>query len=202
MVINLKEQVKKYVLKNRKNLVVLLTVYVIGIIIGLALYILVQSESKNEIVSSIEQTISMTYDGSFTGVNILKNGLQTNIICILVILFSSFTIITFVVVSAVTMLKGISLSMYICLLFKVFGFVKGIIAMLGMAIVPNIIITAAYIYLSNECYASSLKILTRINKESITKNVFSNIVKAVAIIPFIILAIYIEQIFFRLVIGM
>lgn len=193
---------KKYIEKNKSNIILLITIYVIGIIVGLILYIIVQSESKGIIVSNIQETINLTNEGNFTGINILKNGLQTNSIFLVLLIFSSFTIIAFPVVAFIILLKGTSLSMYICVIFKVFGFAKGIVAMLGMAIIPSIIITASYIFLGNECYHSNLNLLMRINNKNVFKNIFSNVIKALTIIPFIILAIYIEQIFFRIVIGM
>lgn len=192
---------KKYIEKNKSNLLLLLTIYVVGIIVGLLLFIIIQSESKSEIISSIQNTVNLATDGSFSGINILKNGLQTNSIFLILLIFSSFTIIAFPVIAFIIFLKGISLSMYICILFKIFGIWKGLLAMFGIAIIPSIIVTIAYIFLGNECYHSNLKLLIRINNKSIIKNIFSNVTKALAIIPFIILSIYIEQIFFKIVIG-
>ena len=189
-------------MKYKKNIILLFSIYVIGILFGFILYILLDENSKLQIFDNINQVVSLTTKDNFNSINILKNGLQTNSIFVILIILSSFMIISFAVISFAIFLKGTSLSLYICIIFKVFGFWKGILGMVTMAVIPSIIITFCYIFLGNECYNSNLKLLMRISKNTIFKSIFSNTIKALMIIPFVILSIYLEQIFFRIIVSM
>lgn len=121
-------------------------VYIIGVLLGFIIYLSLDFENRTNIVGSLKEVVDMTELENFEQVNIIKNGIKINILVIALLVFSSFTILTFQVVAAAIMLRGISLSIYICILFNIFGPLKGIVAMFGMAIIPNLILSAAYMF--------------------------------------------------------
>jgi uncharacterized membrane protein SpoIIM required for sporulation len=72
----------------------------------------------------------------------------SNGILVLILYFSSITLIAPGLVCMTNIFKGFSIGLYIPTLFCVFGFGNGIIALFLLVIIPNLIYIPAFIYLS------------------------------------------------------
>ena len=175
-------------------------IYVIAVIIGFIIYAFLSQSIKIEIINEISQTVNLVKNEGFKSINIIKNGLQNNTIVLIILSISSFTVITFFIISSVFFAKGVALAFYICILFNIFGPFKGILATVFVAIIPNLICIVAYVFLSNECHISSFELLSKVTQRVILKVFFKNILVSLTTVPFIILSVWLEQIFFRLLI--
>ncbi len=191
---------RKYIKHNSRNITLLIAIYIISIVIGFIVYAFLSQDIKLEMMTQVSDSVNLVKNEGFKSINIIKNGLQNNTIILLILSISSFTVITFFIISAVFVSKAIALSFYICMLFSVFGPLKGILAALIIAIIPNIICIVSYIFLANECHLSSFEILTKITQKSVFKVLVKNILTSLCTLPFIILSTWLEQIFFRLLI--
>ena len=191
---------KKYIKHNFKNITLLIIIYVIAVIIGFIIYAFLPYDIKSEMINEISQTINLVKNEGFKSINIIKNGLQNNTFIALILSISSFTVITFFIIASVFFAKGIALSFYICILFNIFGPLKGILATILIAIIPNFICIIAYVFLANECHISSFELLSKVTQKVILKVFFKNILVSLTTVPFIILSVWLEQTFFRLLI--
>ena len=104
--------------------------------------------TKTEIIQTLNNTLSSTKSENFEGINVIKNGMISNGILVLILYFSSITLIAPGLVCMTNIFKGFSIGLYIPTLFYVFGFGNGIIALLLLVIIPNLIYIPAFIYLS------------------------------------------------------
>lgn len=175
-------------------------IYIFGILVGFIIFAFLGDGNKQELIEMIRGTIDITSKEGFEGINIIQNGMQINVIVMVIFMFSSFTVVSFLVVSAIILFKGISLSMYICILFSVFGALKGIISTILVAIIPNLILIIIYIFLGIECIKVSNEILIRITKNSVIRSMFKVLILSLTTVPFIMLSTWLEQIFFRLIV--
>ena len=159
--------IKEYVNDNFKSIVVLLFCIIIGLVVGIFIYQLTSEDIKLELTKTLTQTLEKTKKENFQGINIIKNGMISNIILIAIIYFSSITLIAFGIVSGVNLFKGFAIGLYIPTLFQVFGFGNGILALFLLVIVPNIIYIPAFIYISVNCL--------KLNYNILDKNISNNI---------------------------
>lgn len=159
--------IKEYVNDNFKSIVVLLFCIIIGLVVGIFIYQLTSEDIKLELTQTLTQTLEKTKKENFQGINIIKNGMISNIILIVIIYFSSITLISFGIVSGVNLFKGFAIGLYIPTLFQVFGFGNGILALFLLVIIPNIIYIPAFIYISVNCL--------KLNYNILDKNISNNI---------------------------
>lgn len=196
----MKEQVKKYIISNIKNIMLFGLIYVFGIVAGFVIFAFLGSGNRLELIEMVRGTINIANLEGYEGINIIQNGMQINAIVMAIFMFSAFTVVSFAIVSLVILLKGISLSIYICILFSVFGPLKGILSTILVAIVPNLILMIIYIFLGIECIKVSNEILIRITKNSVMRSIFKVLILSLTSVPFVMLSTWLEQIFFRLIV--
>lgn len=184
--------IKEYVNDNFKSIVVLLFCIIIGLVVGIVIYQLASEDIKLELTKTLNQTLEETKKENFQGINVIKNGMISNIILIAIIYFSSITLISFGIVSGVNLFKGVAIGLYIPTLFQVFGFGNGILALFLLVIVPNIIYIPAFIYIS----VNSLKLNYNILDKNISNNIsliFKEGCKLIMGFSVIALSVIIEQ---------
>lgn len=184
--------IKEYVNDNFKSIVVLLFCIIIGLVVGIFIYQLTSEDIKLELTKTLTQTLEKTKKENFQGINIIKNGMISNIILIAIIYFSSITLIAFGIVSGVNLFKGFAIGLYIPTLFQVFGFGNGILALFLLVIVPNIIYIPAFVYISVNSLKLNYNILDKSNNKNISL-IFKECGKLIMGFSVIALSVIIEQ---------
>lgn len=142
------DYIKEYINNNFKSIVLIFSCLIIGLVIGIITFNFMTSGTKTEIIQTLNNTLSSTKSENFEGINVIKNGMISNGILVLILYFSSITLIAPGLVCMTNIFKGFSIGIYIPTLFYVFGFGNGIIALLLLVIIPNLIYIPAFIYLS------------------------------------------------------
>lgn len=142
------EYIKEYVKDNFKSIIVLLSCIIIGIVVGIFVFCFMNDGTKNELIKTLNETLSYSKNENFQGINVIKNGMISNFILVIILYFAAITLIAPGLVCIINAFKGFAIGLYIPTLFQVFGFGNGILVLLLLVIIPNIVYIPAFIYLS------------------------------------------------------
>ena len=135
--------IQKYIRENISIILKILSIYLIGILIGVALFVF--TDIKDEYVNIVNGVFEGATLENFEGINIITNGIKNNIIYIGILYFSLITIIAPLIICFFVFLKAIVTGIYICTLYSVFGIFNGILVSIVSVIIPNIFSLIGYI---------------------------------------------------------
>ncbi len=194
---------KDYISENIKSIMVFLSCIVIGIVIGIFVYQFIPEGTKNELTNTLRGTLEYSKQENFEGINIIKNGMISNLILILVIYLCAITFIAPTAICITNIFKGFAIGLYIPTLFKVFGFGNGIISLILLVILPNLIYLPSFIYLSINSLKIHYKLINKDNeKNSMISIFFKEGYKFILGFSIIALSVILEQLFSIVVINM
>ncbi len=188
----MKKYLINYVIENSKMLKIFLICILIGIVSGIVMYGFSSDNTKEELKGVVVNTLNISKQENFEGINVIKNGITTNLILIALIYFSIITMISPVIISLLNVTKGISIGIYIPIIFSIFGVSKGMLVLLLLVLIPNLFYIPAYVFLSTNALNLHFAIVNK------SENKASLLVKQIAFIviafSFVFLSIVIEQI--------
>lgn len=187
----MKKYLKEYIYENLKSIIIILSFIIIGLVVGIISFNISNQEIKTEIILSVKNTLDIAKNENFEGINILFNSIGINIFVISIIYFSAVTLIPKLFINLVSFFKGISLGLYIPILFNIFGIGNGILSLILLIILPNIIYIAAYIYMCNNSILFHNKVVEQGIKLSI---ICVEIFKIVITLALFIGSVILEQI--------
>ena len=170
----IKKWLKEYIEINKKDITFVISFLVVGIIIGICIYIFLSSDVKNLALKNVKEVFDISKNEGFLKANIILNGIKADIILIIILLILSMTLFGRYVMYGIVTFKGISLSVYTILLFKMFGPLWGMLVTFLLVILVNIIYMPALIYVV-VCF---LEINFNIFRAKLNNN-FSYIYKAI-----------------------
>lgn len=145
-----KRYIHKYIKENRNEIFIIAIMLIVGIISGIIMFALIRNESIYILIESMNETLSLSTNKSFVKMSIVLNAAKNNALLIVVMLFLSITLIGRGCIYAITLLKGIILGIYTCILLQIFGIGYGALVVLMQVILVNVIYIPAYIYLAVE----------------------------------------------------
>ena len=154
----LKKLFKEYVLENKYDLCMVLMLLFIGFVCGIGIYFLANVNTTNELISSIKEVFDISLEGKILKSNILLNGIKINLALIVLLLFFSITLIGRWLVYITTIIKGLSIGIYTCIMFSIFGIWWGLLTSLLLVILVNLVYMPAYIYLATTILAFNFEI--------------------------------------------
>ena len=187
----MKKYLKEYIYENLKSIIIILSFIIIGLVVGIISFNISNQEIKTEIILSVKNTLDIAKNENFEGINILFNSIGINIFVISIIYFSAVTLIPKLFINLVSFFKGISLGLYIPILFNIFGIGNGILSLILLIILPNIIYITAYIYMCNNSILFHNKVVEQGIKLSI---ICVEIFKIVITLALFIASVILEQI--------
>jgi hypothetical protein len=161
-----------------------------GLVVGICIFNFTEDTLKDQFIGEVKSTLELAKDENFEGINIIFNGLLLNFFIVLIIYFSSLTLIPNILIDFITFIKGIMVGIFIPIIFIIFGNGKGILAILLYNIIPNIIYLIPYLYLCNNSLLFHNSLINVGVKISI---ILSEIVKIIISFSFILISILIEQ---------
>lgn len=180
----------KYISENYKIIKILCICILIGLIIGIVTYQMLNKDIKMELINSIKSTLDISKGDGFESINILKNGITSNLLLMFITYLAAITLIAPICICSLNILKGFALGIYIPTLFAVFGVGKGLLVVLIIVILPNLIYIPSYIYTSVNAINFHYSILESNNKLSL---IVKETYKLVISFSLITLSIIIEQ---------
>lgn len=194
----MKKYLREYIYTNFKNIVMIFTFIIIGIAMGIIIFNTSEEVVKNEIVQNAKNIIDISKNQNFEGINIIINSISLNFIMITIIYFAAVTLIPRVIINIISMLRGISIGLYIPVLFSIFGIGNGFIALIILIIIPNIINISSYIYLCSNAIIFNKKIIDEGFKISVF---LYEITKIIIAFSLILLSVILEQVGVIIIIG-
>ena len=186
----MKKYFKEYISQNFKVLTILFICLIIGIVMGVAIYHILDDGVKTELVNTMKSTLDLTKQESFQGINIIKNGMISNIILTLIIYLISLTLISPYLISILSITKGFAIGIYIPMLFQIFNFGNGIIAMILLIIIPNLVYIPSYVYMCTNSINFNYNLINGENKMSL---IIKEIIKIVVGFSIMFLGVILEQ---------
>ncbi len=185
------DYIKEYVNDNFKSIILIFSCIIIGLVVGILTFNLMPNSTKTEIIQTLNNTLSSTKSENFEGINVIKNGMISNGILVLILYFSSITLIAPGLVCITNIFKGFAVGLYIPTLFYIFGFGNGIVALFLLVIIPNLIYIPAFIYLSINSISFHYKLIGE--EESKIKITVKEIYKLILGFSVIALSVIVEQ---------
>ena len=143
----IKKWLKDYVEINKREIVFVISFLLLGIIIGIGMYIFSSTEIKETLIKGAKQVFDISKDETYLKTNIILNGIKQNTIIILILAILSVTLFGKWIIYGIVILKGMALSIYTIILFNIFGPFWGILVTFLLIILVNLIYLPAYIYI-------------------------------------------------------
>lgn len=144
----LKKWFKEYVEINKREILTIVCLMLLGVIIGAGAYIFAGSAIKDLAISSVKEVFDISKSETYVSTNIILNGIKSDIILILILAMLSVTLFGRWIIYLIMILKGAALSVYTIILFNVFGPLWGIITFILLVLLVNILYLPAVIYLT------------------------------------------------------
>lgn len=138
---------KNYIMENKYEVLLFCTLISIGIVIGVITYFLSGFEIRKLAIEAVTGVLDLSAKEEFLKANIILDGLKSNIFLIGILILMAITLFGRWIIYLIVMLKGISIGLYLAILFNVFGFWWGIVVNILLVILVNIIYLPALIYL-------------------------------------------------------
>lgn len=187
----MKKYLRNYIEENFKILSIIFFCIIIGLVVGIIFYNVINPTLKEEIIKSMRQTLELTKQENFTGINVIRNGIASNAILVMIIYLISLSLIAPYLISVLSISKGLAIGVYIPTLFQIFGPSKGIVALLLLVVLPNLIYIPAYMYISANSLRFNYGIISKENSR--TSLVVKESVKLLIGFSIMFLSIVIEQ---------
>lgn len=144
----LKKWFKEYVEINKREILTIVCLMLLGVIIGAGAYIFAGSAIKDLAISSVKEVFDISKSETYVSTNIILNGIKSDVILILILAMLSVTLFGRWIIYLIMILKGAALSVYTIILFNVFGPLWGIITFILLVLLVNILYLPAVIYLT------------------------------------------------------
>lgn len=194
----MKKYLKEYIYSNFNNIFTIFLFIIIGLVVGIVVFHTSNETVKTDIINNAINTLDIAKNKNFEGINITINSICMNLFVIFTIYFASITLIPKLLINMISLLKGISLGLYIPVLFSIFGISNGILSLVLLIIIPNLIYITSYIFLSNNAILFHDKIIKENFKISF---ICIEAIKIVIVFSLMLVAVMLEQIAAVVIIG-
>lgn len=141
----MKEVLKDYIVRNKKNFIIIIILFCIGIGVGIFFVNNSNELQKNELNEYIGNLILKIKDSnSINNFNLLGLSIKENVFSILIIWFLGCTIIGGVFIYIAIIYKGFSIGYTISAIIAVLGIKQGVTVSVISLLLQNIIFLPAY----------------------------------------------------------
>lgn len=166
--ISIKEIIKQHVLNNKREYIIILLVFVIGIFLGVLFVNNIDDNQKVQIGSYINEYITRMKDTENINCgDVLKSSIIQNLVIAVGIWFLGTTVIGIPLVFGIILYRGFSLGYTIATFVATIGFSKGLIFVLISILLQNIFLIPAIIALA----VSGFKLYKSIIKDKRKQNI-------------------------------
>lgn len=165
----LKKWIKEYIEINKREILLVISMLLLGVIIGVGAYIFASAQVKALAISSVKEVFDISKAETYVSTNIILNGIKADVILITILAMLSVTLFGRLVIYLIMILKGAALSVYTILLFNVFGPLWGIVTFILLVLLVNILYIPALIYLTVSFLEVNFNIFkARLNNVNVT----------------------------------
>ena len=175
-----KKWLKEYYLNNKQDVLMVVSLILIGIIIGAGVYVFSGNEVKTIAINYVKEVFEISKSETYVKTNIVLNGIKADIILIFILSFFTFTLFGKYLIYFVMLLKGIAISIYTAILVNIFGALWGSLVVFMLVVLVNILYLPALIYITVAFLEVNFNLfktrINSINTVNITKVIFTVIV--------------------------
>lgn len=143
-----KKWLKEYFLNNKQDILMVVSLILIGIIIGAVVYIFSGNEVKTVAINCVKEVFEISKSETYVKTNIVVNGIKADIILIFVLFFFTLTLFGKYLIYFIMLLKGVAISIYTAILINIFGMLWGSLVVFMLVILVNILYLPALIYIT------------------------------------------------------
>lgn len=143
-----KKWLKEYFLNNKQDILMVVSLILIGIIIGAVVYIFSGNEVKTVAINCVKEVFEISKSETYVKTNIVVNGIKADIILIFVLFFFTLTLFGKYLIYFIMLLKGVAISIYTAILINIFGVLWGSLVVFMLVILVNILYLPALIYIT------------------------------------------------------
>lgn len=172
--IKIKDIIKKHVLNNSKEYIIISLLFIIGIFLGVMFINNIQEAQRVEINSYFNNFIEkLKQSEQLDKIQLLKTSISSNVIIALVIWFFGTTVIGIPVVFGVIIYRGFCLGYTIAVIISIMGISKGLLFVLISILLQNIIWIPVVLALA----VSGFKLYKSIIKDNRKENIKIEIIR-------------------------
>lgn len=192
--------IKEDVQNNVKSYLIIVVIFAIGIFLGV--FLVNQTDSKEEIEKYINSYIDETknlQNGDYLGE--LQEDIKNNIILVFFLWFAGTTIIGIPIVFGIILFRGFCLGCTIASCVYVLGKIKGLIFLAITVLLQNIIFIPAIIILGVSCIKLYNSIIKDRRKENIKLSIFKHSIISLIVLAILIVASIVKiEISYRMIV--
>ena len=196
----LRKLISEYVYQNKKIVVGLFACIIIGVVSGLAIYLLSNNDIKDKLSNQMLDAIKLSDNGEYIKTEIIYNGIRNNVVYILIMFALSIMLYGSLLIYFLYILKGISIGIYVATLFSIFGFWWGLLVILLLVVLVNVVYLPAIAFIGVTLINYNLDIMEYRNESKKVIN-FSKVIFNVSMGLLVIFSsIIVEQLMSNIVI--
>ena len=200
MIVLFKKVILNYIEKNRKVIIGIVFCLAVGIAIGIAGYLFMDDTVKLTLNSSVRGALNLLNSDGYQKVNVIVNGVKSNLLFVFVLVLASITIIGIPVIYIMYIVKGIAIGIYICTIFSIFNFWNAILCILMLVIVVNIVYLPPIIYVGTNLLRFNNKLVESMREGKLVQRAVLEAIKLVGGFSIIFSSIILEDIFTKIVV--
>lgn len=190
----LKKWIKNYFVNNKYDVLLFVAIITIGVFIGISTFLLSGEKTQGIVVESVTGVLDLSVKEEFIKANIIADGLKSNLVLILIMIFFSITLFGKWGIYIIMLLKGIGIGIYIAVLFTVFGFWWGLLVNMLLVIIINLIYIPSLIYIAVSLVGLNFYAFKTRNDGLTSKQIFRTILDIFMGFVLIFSSVILEQI--------
>lgn len=197
----LKRWIKNYFVNNKYEVLLFAVIITIGVFIGVSTFILSGEKTQGIVAEAVTGVLDLSVKEEFIKANIIADGLKSNLILIIVMIFFSITLFGKWGIYIILLLKGTGIGIYSAVLFTVFGFWWGLLVNMLLVIIINLIYIPALIYIAVSLVGINFYAFKTRNDGLTSKQIFRTILDIFMGFVLIFSSVILEQILSTIILN-
>ena len=191
--IKLFEIIKNHIINNRKEYIIVILLFIIGIFLGVLLVNNMQESQRDEVSIYINNFINKIKEiENLNYAELLKTSISHNILLAIILWFFGTTVIGIPVVFGLVLYRGFCLGYTISVCTAVMGLSKGILFILILLLLQNLLFIPAILALAVSGFKLYKSIIKDRNKENIKIEVLRHTIFSLIMLAIMVISSLIE----------
>lgn len=191
---NIKQMILNHFYENIKTYIIVIVLFIIGIIVGIAFINNINVEQEAEIKGYITNFInSLKQDYHIDKLELLKKSLGDNLILILTMWFIGSTVIGIPIIFGIVLFRGFCVGYTISSIIGSLGVQKGLVFLLSTVFLQNIIFIPVIICMTVSCMRLYKSIMKDKRRENIKLEILRHTLISLGLAILLIIASLVES---------